>query len=132
MKQKIDEKGIGMLYRKKVRSYGNHSWCNERLLWKKMWCRLETGTKKQLEEIIEKLESNQIQNWKEFIEENEDKFEEIKIQFKQKQKELTELVRKRRVISITDEEFKKRTEKLQQELYKLESIILKFRLKTYK
>ncbi len=91
--------------------------------------KLETRTKKKIEEILQILEGSESESWKNFIEQHEAEFEALKESIKQKQTELLNLVRKRRVITITDDEFIERTNKLQQDLYELESKILELRLK---
>ncbi|MFX1298580.1 MAG: hypothetical protein ACFFD2_27445, partial [Promethearchaeota archaeon] len=89
--------------------------------------------KKKLKEILENLERTHLvksEDWKLIIEQNKKEFDKIKAKIKEKQQELTTLVKKKKAITITDEEFDKESKRLQQELYELESQILKLRLKS--
>ncbi|MFX1293536.1 MAG: hypothetical protein ACFFD2_01570 [Promethearchaeota archaeon] len=89
---------------------------------------METDDKKKLEKFLESLKGTHTSKWKQIVEENKAEFNELKIKIKQKQKELADLVRKRKAITITNEQFNNQIEKIQQELYELESKILKLRL----
>ena len=93
---------------------------------------MKNEEKKKLEEILGNLESiHSIQgdDWKSVIENNREEFERIKFEIKEKQKELNALVTKKRAITISDEEFNNKTQKIQKELYDLERKIYNLRLK---
>ncbi|MFX1298850.1 MAG: hypothetical protein ACFFD2_28825 [Promethearchaeota archaeon] len=96
---------------------------------------MENQSKRKLEEILENLEkkqSNKSENWKLIIEQNKEKFDQIKMKIKQKQEELANLVKKKKAILISDSEFNEKTQIIQHELYELESQILKLRLQIRK
>ena len=93
---------------------------------------METNQKKRLEEVLQDLEGSESGNWKKIIEQNREEFEKIKEEIKKNQKELTKLVSKRNTLRITNEEFETQTAKIQQDLYDLESKILKLRLQSGK
>jgi len=93
---------------------------------------VETNQKKRLEEVLQDLEGSESGNWKKIIEQNREEFEKIKEEIKKNQKELTKLVSKRNTLRITNEEFETQTAKIQQDLYDLESKILKLRLQSGK
>ena len=93
---------------------------------------METNQKKRLEEVLQDLEGSESGNWKKIIEQNKEEFEKIKNEMKKKQKELSNLVSKRNTLRITNEEFETQTAKIQQDLYDLESKILKLRLQSGK
>ena len=92
---------------------------------------VEGESKKRLEELLKSLEkthSLKSENWKSIIEENKEEFDKIKVEIKEKQVALTSLVKKKKAITISDEEFDEKSKKIQQELYELEKKILKLRL----
>ena len=93
---------------------------------------METNSKKKLEKVLRELEGSESSDWKKIIEQNKDEFEKIKNEMKKKQKELSNLVSKRNTLRITNEEFETQTAKIQQDLYDLESKILKLRLQSGK
>jgi predicted nuclease with TOPRIM domain len=78
---------------------------------------------------LENLKKTQGENWKQTIEQNKEEFEDIKGKIRQKQNELTNLVKKKNALTIGNEEFEEQTKIIQQELYELESRILNLRLK---
>ena len=90
---------------------------------------MEISSKKKLEKLLENLKETQGENWKQTIEQNKEEFESIKMKMRQKQNELTNLVKKKNARTIENEEFEERTKLIQQELYELESRILNLRLK---
>lgn len=90
---------------------------------------MEINSKKKLEKFLENLKETQGENWKQTIEENKGEFEEIKGKIRQKQNELTSLVKKKNALTIGNEEFEEQTKIIQEELYELESRILNLRLK---
>ncbi len=81
---------------------------------------------------MENLEANQGENWKQIIDQNKEEFERIKTKIRQKQDDLTSLVRKKNALMIKKEEFEEQTKIIQQELYDLEAKILKMRLQNRK
>ena len=88
-------------------------------------------SQKKLKEILEgfeKPDSLKSENWKSIIDQNKEKFKKIKTKIKEKQAELTALVRRKKAINISVEEFNEKSKELQGELYDLESKILKLRL----
>jgi TPP-dependent trihydroxycyclohexane-1,2-dione (THcHDO) dehydratase len=85
-------------------------------------------SKKKLEKLLENLEATQGENWKQIVDQNKEEFESIKTKIRQKQDELTSLVRKKNTLMIKNEEFEEQTKIIQQELYDLEARILKMRL----
>lgn len=89
-------------------------------------------SKKKLEKLLENLEANQGENWKQIIDQNKEEFERIKTKIRQKQDDLTSLVRKKNALMIKKEEFEEQTKIIQQELYDLEAKILKMRLQNRK
>jgi len=89
---------------------------------------LEPNSKKKLERLLEHLEVSQRDRWKEAIEKNRDEYNQIKDQIRLKQDELINLVQKKKAQTITTKEFNILTAEIQQELYELESKILKMRL----
>ena len=89
-------------------------------------------SKKKLEKLLENLEATQGENWKQIVDQNKEEFEGIKTKIRQKQDELTSLVRKKNTLMIKNEEFEEQTEIIQQELYDLEARILKMRLQQRK
>lgn len=93
---------------------------------------METNSKKKLEKVLRELEGIESSDWKKIIKQNKDEFEKIKNEMKKKQKELSNLVSKRNTLRITNEEFETQTAKIQQDLYDLESKILKLRLQSGK
>lgn len=96
---------------------------------------LKNESKKKLEEFLKNLErshSIKSEDWKLIIEKNKEEFDKIKNCIKEKQEELTNLVKKKKAITISDEEFDEKSKEIQQELYKLESKILKLRLQNIK
>ncbi|NVM53960.1 MAG: hypothetical protein HWN66_09695 [Candidatus Helarchaeota archaeon] len=93
---------------------------------------MESNSKKKLEKYLEKLEGSQRDNWKQIINQNRDDFNKIKREIRKKQDDLTNLVKKKKALTITNEEFEYQTGKIQQELYELESKILKLRLQSRK
>jgi chromosome segregation ATPase len=90
---------------------------------------MEISSKKKLEKFLENLKETQGENWKQTIEQHKEEFESIKMKIRQKQNELTNLVKKKNALTIGNEEFEERTKIIQQELYELESRILNLRLK---
>ena len=93
---------------------------------------METNSKKKLEKALRDLDGSESDVWKKIIEKNKDEFKKIKDEIKEKQKELSDLVSKRNTLRITNDDFETQTEKIQQELYDLESKILKLRLQSGK
>jgi len=89
-------------------------------------------SKKKLEKLLENLEATQGENWKQIVDQNKEEFEGIKTKIRQKQDELTSLVRKKNTLMIKNEEFEEQTKIIQQELYDLEARILKMRLQQRK
>ncbi|MHA1263968.1 MAG: hypothetical protein ACTSRS_01935 [Candidatus Helarchaeota archaeon] len=89
---------------------------------------MEPNSKKKLERLLEHLEVSQRDRWKEAIEKNRDEYNQIKDQIRLKQDELINLVQKKKAQTITTKEFNILTAEIQQELYELESKILKMRL----
>ena len=89
-------------------------------------------SKKKLEKLLENLEATQGENWKQIVDQNKEEFESIKAKIRQKQDELTSLVRKKNTLMIKNEEFEEQTKIIQQELYDLEARILKMRLQQRK
>jgi hypothetical protein len=89
-------------------------------------------SKKKLEKLLENLEATQGENWKEIIDKNKEEFEKIKTKIRQKQDDLTNLVKRKNALTINNEEFEVQTRIIQQELYELEARILKMRLQTRK
>lgn len=89
-------------------------------------------SKKKLEKLLENLEATQGANWKQVVDQNKEEFESIKTKIRQKQDELTSLVRKKNTLMMKNEEFEEQTKVIQQELYDLEARILKMRLQQRK
>jgi hypothetical protein len=90
--------------------------------------KLELDQKERLKKLLENLEGSQGEDWKEVIDHNRDEFERMKREIKEKQKDLANLVKKKNARLINDEDFESKTQKIQQELYDLESKILKLRI----
>ncbi|HUX98885.1 MAG TPA: hypothetical protein VMV49_04985 [Candidatus Deferrimicrobium sp.] len=89
---------------------------------------MELDQKERLKKLLESLEGSQGEDWKEVISNNRDEFERIKREIKEKQKDLANFVKKKSARLINDEDFESKTQRIQQELYDLESKILKLRI----
>ena len=91
----------------------------------------DDNNKDKLEEIIKKFEGNREtrERWKKIIEENKEEFQNIKSLIRKKQSELKELVIKKQVGEINEEEFLIKLEEIQNELTELEFKIYNLRLK---
>ncbi len=93
---------------------------------------LLSNSKKKLTDVIDKLEETKKKDskiWKEIITKNEEEFNEIKNQIKEKQQELQDLIGKMNSLKLTKEEFEKKVDEVQDELSELEMKIYYMRIK---
>ena len=92
---------------------------------------LLSDDKKKLTEVIDRLEETKKKSkaWKDIIDKNEEKFNEIKSQIKIKQQELRDLISKKNSLKLSKEEFEKKVDEVQDELSELEMKIYNMRLK---
>lgn len=93
--------------------------------------KVKNESKRKLKEILDDLENHKSitsEKWKLSLKENKGRFDEIKRNIKEKQEELKSLVTRKKTLSISEDEFTNKTQKIQDELYELESEILKLRL----
>jgi len=93
---------------------------------------LDSEAKKKLKDYLDDLKRSQRDEWKKIINLNQEKFNQIKNQIRRKQDELSLLVKKKKALTISLKEFNEKSSKIQQELYELESEILKLRLRSKK
>ncbi|NHI90939.1 MAG: hypothetical protein EAX96_00465 [Candidatus Lokiarchaeota archaeon] len=87
--------------------------------------------KEKLNEIIKKLEETKNKNskiWKEIIKKNEEEFNKIKNEIKERQEMLRDLISKKDSALISKKEFEMKLDKIQDELSDLEMKIYKMRL----
>ncbi|MHA1129194.1 MAG: hypothetical protein ACTSQI_02435 [Candidatus Helarchaeota archaeon] len=93
---------------------------------------MDSEAKKKLKDYLDDLKRSQRDEWKKIINLNQEKFNQIKNQIRRKQDELSLLVKKKKALTISLKEFNEKSSKIQQELYELESEILKLRLRSKK
>jgi hypothetical protein len=93
---------------------------------------LDSEERKKLEHYLENLEKSQSDEWKKVIDHNKEEFNQIKQEIREKQNELSLLVKKKKALIIASDEFEKKSSKIQEELYELESRILRLRIQSIK
>ncbi len=93
---------------------------------------MDSDSRKKLENYLENLEKSKSDEWKKVIDHNQEEFNRIKQEIRAKQNELSLLVKKKKALTIAADEFKKRSSEIQEELYELESRILRLRIESRK